>query len=371
MLGIHLHTNRSVSCRANCCWNTSAAIININALCVWRARVCVHTMFDGKTFQWQSHIKIHPQARRCLISRNTLFCFLLLRAGALPLDEFPGAEACLVYNWSSQVLHWEDQVSMKNQALHLYLVNLSVVSGWISSNYMSWGNRWMRQAPSVEKHVIGVHSCSGIPVGPLWLHCLSQAVFVCVPVTKGVCVRARVCLCAFLSVYESMFPTKFGEHKPAVAAASCLELKSGLREGSEFLKQVWAHLVVIGRRKKSSYVLGTGSKSLTQPSITQPSTVQNQPTQGRGAGGKYTPTAGLLPFTLPTYPSSWPILIISQKSPWHHIFFFLFFLFYKQCSEFCHSFHFNFKKGKKKVRAAMSQVDPELYYYWRPLLCLG
>lgn len=51
------------------------------------------------------------------------------------------------------------------------------------------------------------------------------------------------------------------------------------------------------------------------------------------------------PPPLPTYPDSWPILIIPQQSPWQHFLFLFFpFFFYKHCSELFHSFHFNISK---------------------------
>lgn len=171
--------------------------------------------------------------------------------------------------------------------------------------------------PSVEKHVIGAHSFSGIPFGPLWLQCLNQAVFVCMPVTK--------CVCVFLSVSQNTCFTKFGEsvHVCAVTRMTCLELKARLSEGSEFLKQVWAHLVVIGRRKKGPCVLGTGSKSLTQPSITQPSPVQYSAELANTKGKKHQ-QQDCSPSCLPTYSDSWPILIIPQQSPWQRFSFFFF-----------------------------------------------
>lgn len=169
--------------------------------------------------------------------------------------------------------------------------------------------------PGVEKHVIGAHSCSGIPFGPLWLHCHSLAVFVCMPVTK---------VCALEYVLHQVC---------CVSAVTCVthfELKAGLK-GSEFLQEVWAHLVVIGRRKKGPCVLGTGSRRLTQPNVTQPSTVQNQPTWEKNTNGTAPHS-----WTLPTYPDCRPILIIPQQSPWQHFF-------RKQCSVLFHSFHFNMR----------------------------
>ncbi len=150
-----------------------------------------------------------------------------------------------------------------------------------------------------------------------------------------------------------MCSTKFG-----VCVWTRLELKARLSEGSEFLKHVWAHLVVIGRRKKGPCVLGTGSKSLTQPSVTQPSTVQNQPTRGKKK--KKTQQQDCSPSPLPTYPDSWPILIIPQQSPWQRFFYI----------NTVQSLPF-LPLQYKKVGAAMSQVDPELHYFWRQLLCLG
>lgn len=40
--------------------------------------------------------------------------------------------------------------------------------------------------PGVEKRVIGAHSWFENPFGPMWLHWLGQAVFVCMPVTECV-----------------------------------------------------------------------------------------------------------------------------------------------------------------------------------------
>lgn len=142
-----------------------------------------------------------------------------------------------------------------------------------------------------------------------------------------------MCVCG----HQNMHSMKF----VPLPRTTCFELKARLSEGSEFLKQAWAHLVVIGRRKKGPCVLGTGSKSLTQPSITQPNTVQNQPTQGKKKKKKHQ-QQDCSPSPLPTYPDSWPILIIPQQSPWQHFLFFPFF--YKHCSERLHSFHFNISK---------------------------
>lgn len=143
----------------------------------------------------------------------------------------------------------------------------------------------------------------------------------------------RQCLCAclsqsvcvFLSVSQNTCFTKFGEsvHVCAVTRMTCLELKARLSEGSEFLKQVWAHLVVIGRRKKGPCVLGTGSKSLTQPSITQPSPVQYSAEPANTKGKKHQ-QQDCSPSCLPTYSDSWPILIIPQQSPWQRFSFFFF-----------------------------------------------
>lgn len=47
----------------------------------------------------------------------------------------------------------------------------------------------------------------------------------------------------------------------AVTHMTRLELKAQASEGSESLKPVWAHLVVIGKRISGPCVLGTGSNS--------------------------------------------------------------------------------------------------------------
>lgn len=43
-----------------------SVVINILALHSRGAEICVHTVVDGKTLQWHSNIKIHPQAHYCL-----------------------------------------------------------------------------------------------------------------------------------------------------------------------------------------------------------------------------------------------------------------------------------------------------------------
>ena len=189
------------------------------------------------------------------------------------------------------------------------------MSGWIFSNYMSWGTGRMRQAPSVEKLVIGAHSCSRIPSGPP---------VITVPQPAWV-------LCACLSqecVYFRLYARIRAAPSLVLYAGTSSELNVGQSEESG-KKTVWAHLVVIGRRKKGPCVLGTGSKRLTQPN---PARYSSEPAN---MGGKnLVPTAGLLPFS-PPY--AWPILIIPQQSPRQHFF-------YKHCSELSHSFHFNIRE---------------------------
>lgn len=181
------------------------------------------------------------------------------------------------------------------------------MSGWISSNYMSWGNGRMRQAPRYWK------ACYWSPFllwDSFWAPVITvpRPGWVCVCASQRErereidCVWVSARICAQLGVF-------------AVTRMTCLELKAGLSEGSESLKPVWAHLVVIGKRKNGPCVLGTGSKNLTQPSITLPSTVQNEPTH---RGKKNTQQQDGSPSPLPTYPDSWPVLIIPQQSPWQH-----------------------------------------------------
>ena len=168
--------------------------------------------------------------------------------------------------------------------LYLPLVNLSVMSGWISSNYMSWGNGGMRRAP---------HCWKPCYWSPFLLWDSFWAPVITVPQPGCVCVHAChrivVCVCVCAYSFVRMCCTKFCSvcvcewvRESAVTRMTRWELKARLSAGSEFLKQVPAHLVVIGRRKKGPCVLGTGSKTLTQPFITQPCTVQNQPKLGGG-----------------------------------------------------------------------------------------
>lgn len=150
---------------------------------------------------------------------------------------------------------------------------------------MSWG-KWVNEtsAPLLKTMLLEPIPALGFLLGP----CDYSA-------------SARLCLCACLSQsscvcaysFVRMCSTKFW-CVCVVTRMTHWELKARLSAGSEFLKQVPAHLVVIGRRKKGPCVLGTGSKTLTQPCITQPCTVQNQPKPG----GKI-PTAALLPFNPP------------------------------------------------------------------------
>lgn len=164
----------------------------------------------------------------------------------------------------------------------------------------------------------------------------SAKLCLCVRLSSSVCVC--VCACVYLCLYLSLHMWICAPPLPPNLVRLCLlqlvlltcSWEQGWVVGSEFLEQVWAHLVVIGRRKKGPCVLGTGSTSLTQPSITQLSTVQNQPRQEKNAQ--------LLPFTPPYL--SW--LLANSHNPSKDpgsIFFF-----HKQCSELPHSFHFNLRR---------------------------
>lgn len=141
-------------------------------------------------------------------------------------------------------------------------------------------------------------------------------------------VCACACICVFRSGYKKLFPTKFRKCAPAPTCMAHLELKAQLSEGSEFLEQVWAHLVEIGRRKKGPCVLGTGSKSLTQPKVTP----AQHCTEPANTGKRQ---------QLPPY-SFW--LLANSQYPWVKGLFF--FSFSKPCLECRHSFHFNLGKLK-------------------------
>lgn len=252
-------------------------------------------MFEGKTFQWHSHIKIHLQAHRCLISRNALcfaFCFRGLRRYMWMTFQVQKP----AWRITDQAWHCIERTRYlwENRPLYLHLVNLSVVSGWISSNYMSRGNRWMRQAPSVEKHVIGVHSCSGIPFGPLWLQCLSQAVFVCVPVTKGVCVCAGVCI--------SVCVRKHVPHQIwwACACCCCSDLLGAEIRAEGRIRILKTSLGTSGcdwQEKKGLLCSGNWQRK-PDPTQCNPAQYSTEPAN-TGKWKKYTATAGLLPFAPP------------------------------------------------------------------------
>ena len=167
--------------------------------------------------------------------------------------------------------------------------------------------------PSVEKHVIGAHSYSGIPFGPLWLQCLSQVLFVCMPVTKSV----SVCVCVCVSVWVCV-----AEH---VQVFLCSYLCDSLRAESEAEWGIRIRKTSLGtsgcdwQEKKGSLCSGNWQREpdQTQYNPALPSTVQNRPTLGE----KKHQQQGCSPSSLPTYPDSWPILIIPQQSPWLCFFF--------------------------------------------------
>ena len=207
--------------------------------------------------------------------------------------------------------------------LYLHLVNLPVMSGWISSNYVSWGNGGTRQAPQCWK------ACYWSPF-LLWDSFWASVITVPQPGCVCECVSQNMCkfFCALTCVTRS-------------------GLKTRPNAGSEFIKQVWAHLVVIGRRKKGPCVLGTGSESPTKPSITQPCPVQYR--TGQHWGEKKHQQQGCFPF-IPPY-LSWFLANSHNPTAKPLAVFFLSFLKKrekkknsKHCSELSHSFHFNIRK---------------------------
>lgn len=139
-------------------------------------------------------------------------------------------------------------------AFYLHLVNLSVMSGWISSNYMPWGNGRMRQAP---------HYWKACYWSPFLVRDSFWAPVITVPQPGCVCVHASQQVRVILSVCENICSVRFCVS--AVTRMTCLELKAAVSVGSKPSKPVWAHLVVIGRRRSSPCVLGTGSKTWLNP----------------------------------------------------------------------------------------------------------
>lgn len=145
--------------------------------------------------------------------------------------------------------------------------------------------------PSVEKHVIGAHSFSGIPFGPLWLQCLNQAVFVCMPVTKCVCI----------SVCESEYVLHQVWWECACVCCYSYDLlraKSKTEWGIRILKTSLGTSGCDWQEKKGSLCSGNWQQKPdpTQYNPAQPGTVQCWTGQHEG---KKTPTAGLLPFMPP------------------------------------------------------------------------
>lgn len=156
--------------------------------------------------------------------------------------------------------------------------------------------------PSVEKLVIGAHSCSGIPFGPLWLQCLSQAMLVCVPVTE--------CVYFCPSMWEYVL-----HQVQSVCCYSCnlLRAESRTEWGIRILKTSLGTSGCDWQEKKGSLCSGNWQQ-MPDPTQYNPAQYSTEPAKMKKKKKK-TPTVGLLPFT-PPY--AWPVLIIPQQSPWQH-----------------------------------------------------
>lgn len=137
------------------------------------------------------------------------------------------------------------------------------------------------------------------------------------------------CLCAWLSPSACVFLSALNQLWLSVCAAACMahfELKARSSDESKSLKQVCAHLVVIGRRKRGSLCFGNWQQhsNPAQYNPAQPSTVQNYPIwRGQKKRKKRIQQQGrslLSSLPLPSYPDSRPILIIPQQSLWQHFF---------------------------------------------------
>lgn len=96
----------------------------------------------------------------------------------------------------------------------------------------------------------------------------------------------KVCFCAS-SVSAFPWATKFVVCMCVHAATRVANslLKAGQGEESEFLKPVWAHLDVIGRRKKGSCVLGNSSRKKPDPTQHNPARYSAKPANTGGCNG--------------------------------------------------------------------------------------
>lgn len=206
--------------------------------------------------------------------------------------------------------------------LYLHLVNLTFMSGWISSNYTSWGNGRMRQASQCWK------VSSGIPYGPLWLQCLSQAMFVCMPVTEYACIS----VCAQPTLVSVCAVTRIGS----------LWAESETEWGIKILKTSLGTSGCDWQEKKGSLCSGNWQQK-SDPTQYNPAQYSTEPANMERK--KKTATAGL-PLLSPPY-LSW-LLANSHNPTAKPVAAFSLFLkivfIYKNCSELSHSFHFNIRR---------------------------
>lgn len=175
-------------------------VIIILALHGQRAEICVHTVFDGKTLQWHSNIKIHPQAHHCL---SVLVCVYFQGPRLYLLKNTRGQG----YSWSvidscwhctdRSVWLFENRPPCPPHKSHFHvslnLLKLRVLGEWANE----------ASASAQEKYVIG--DCYGIYFGPLWSNYLNPAMFVCTN-TNCISVRpqpnlASVCCCSRGSIW--------------------------------------------------------------------------------------------------------------------------------------------------------------------------
>lgn len=197
-----LHSQKQLlqSCCIEWCHFFFPVVIIILALHGQRAEICVHTVFDGKTLQWHSNIKIHPQAHHCL---SVLVCVYFQGPRLYLLKNTRGQG----YSWSvidscwhctdRSVWLFENRPPCPPHKSHFH-VSLNLLKLRVLGEGANEAS-----ASAQEKYVIG--HCYGIYFGPLWLNYLNPAMFVCTN-TNCISVRpqpnlASVCCCSRGSIW--------------------------------------------------------------------------------------------------------------------------------------------------------------------------